>query len=206
VTFFGLTLAGCASAIEERALTTPQMQRYNRVTHALVAPCCRREAIAIHRSAEALQMLEEVKQLVGDGRSEEEIKAIYVARYGVRILAVPPGKRRPAALRDSGCAVLLFGFPRDSSLAFACRSQCRTDATGAIGVDGTCPNGVCRRMEIGMPHVRVALIDLELGEAGTVDHISLPSADQQFLMRVGFVPGAEVRFSRRAPMGRRIFS
>ena len=41
-------------------------------------------------------MLNEVEQLVLAGRSEEEIKAIYVARYGVRILADPPG-------RASGC-------------------------------------------------------------------------------------------------------
>lgn len=37
-------------------------------------------------------MLDEVKQLVIDGRSEEEIKATYVARYGDRILADPPGR------------------------------------------------------------------------------------------------------------------
>ena len=37
-------------------------------------------------------MLDEVEQLVASGRSEEEIKAIYVARYGVRILADPPGR------------------------------------------------------------------------------------------------------------------
>lgn len=91
VTVVGLTLAGSAFAMEERALTRPESERYNKVTHALIAPCCWREPIAIHRSAEALQMLDEVKQLVADGRSEEEIKAIYVARYGVRILADPPG-------------------------------------------------------------------------------------------------------------------
>ncbi len=49
--------------------------------------------------------------------------------------------------------------------------------------------------------VEVALTDLELGEAGTIDHISLPTAEQQFLMRIGFVPGVQVKFSRRAPMG-----
>ena len=37
-------------------------------------------------------MLDEVEQLVVAGRSEEEIKALYVARYGVRILADPPGR------------------------------------------------------------------------------------------------------------------
>jgi Fe2+ transport system protein FeoA len=49
--------------------------------------------------------------------------------------------------------------------------------------------------------IEIPLVDLQLGEAGTIDHISLPPADQQFLMRVGFVPGVQVKFSRRAPMG-----
>ena len=57
------------------------------------------------------------------------------------------------------------------------------------------------RVELEIPELRVALIDLELGEAGTIDHISLPPGDQQFLMRIGFAPGAQVRFSRRAPLG-----
>ncbi|MGB9235681.1 MAG: FeoA domain-containing protein [Terriglobales bacterium] len=48
---------------------------------------------------------------------------------------------------------------------------------------------------------QVSLVDLELGEAGTIDHIALPSADEHFLMRIGFVPGAQIRFSRRAPLG-----
>lgn len=52
-----------------------------------------------------------------------------------------------------------------------------------------------------MDQALVALTDLAVGEAGTIDHISLPPADQQFLMRIGFVPGVEVRFSRRAPLG-----
>jgi Fe2+ transport system protein FeoA len=56
-------------------------------------------------------------------------------------------------------------------------------------------------MELEMTYPCVALIDLEVGEAGTIDHISLPPADQQFLMRIGFVPGAQVRYSRRAPLG-----
>jgi Fe2+ transport system protein FeoA len=47
----------------------------------------------------------------------------------------------------------------------------------------------------------IPLTELEVGEAGTIDHISLPPAGQQFLMRVGFVPGVQVRFSRRAPLG-----
>ena len=80
-----------ALATEARTFTPSASARYDKETHELIAPCCWREVIAIHRSAEAQQMLEEVKQLVADGRSEEEIKALYVARYGVRILSDPPG-------------------------------------------------------------------------------------------------------------------
>ena len=49
--------------------------------------------------------------------------------------------------------------------------------------------------------LEVPLLDLELGESGTIDRISLPPADEHFLMRIGLVPGAQVRFSRRAPLG-----
>ena len=88
-----LMLSGSVFAtVEDRALTRSESERYSKLTHELLAPCCWREAIAIHRSDEALQMLDEVEQLVLAGRSEQEIKAIYVARYGVRILADPPGR------------------------------------------------------------------------------------------------------------------
>lgn len=86
-----MVIASAAWSMDGRSLSTPQMERYDRLTHQLIAPCCWREPIAIHRSPEALQMLDEVEQFVAQGRSEEEIKAIYVSRYGVRILADPPG-------------------------------------------------------------------------------------------------------------------
>jgi len=88
VTFIVLS---AAFALVEQKLTAEQMGRYDRLTHQLIAPCCWREPIVIHRSQEALQMLDEVEKLVAEGRSEEEIRDIYVARYGPRILADPPG-------------------------------------------------------------------------------------------------------------------
>ena len=87
----GLIVLSAAFALDERTLTAEQRGRYDRLTHELIAPCCWRESIAIHRSQEALQMLDEVEKLVAEGRSEEEIRNIYVARYGPRILADPPG-------------------------------------------------------------------------------------------------------------------
>ena len=88
----GVLLLGAASALESPALSPEQAETYRRLANELIAPCCWREPIAIHRSQEALQMLGEVEQLVGEGRSENEIKSIYVARYGPRILADPPGQ------------------------------------------------------------------------------------------------------------------
>jgi Fe2+ transport system protein FeoA len=81
------------------------------------------------------------------------------------------------------------------------RPSARNRRRRAGRLDGADQNEDCERVEPGIPALLVALTDLELGEAGTIDHISLPPDDQQFLMRIGFVPGAEVRFSRRAPLG-----
>ncbi len=81
------------------------------------------------------------------------------------------------------------------------RPSARNRRRRAGRLDGAQQNGDCERVEPGIPGLLVVLTDLELGEVGTIDHISLPLDDQQFLMRIGFVPGAEVRFSRRAPLG-----
>lgn len=84
-------LAFRVPAMGQGHLPASETKRYDKITNELVAPCCWRETISIHRSPEALEMLEQVRQFVADGRSEEEIKSVYVARYGIRILAEPPG-------------------------------------------------------------------------------------------------------------------
>jgi len=90
----GLVSIGPALAAPASSFSPAQTALYTKLTHELISPCCWREPIAIHRSEESLQMLAEVEQLVADGRSEEEIKAFYIARYGERILADPPGHER----------------------------------------------------------------------------------------------------------------
>ncbi|MGO9270890.1 MAG: cytochrome c-type biogenesis protein CcmH [Terriglobia bacterium] len=138
VTFFSLMLAGGALAMEEPALTGSEIERYNKVTHELIAPCCWREPIAVHRSAEAQQMLDEVKQLVLEGRSEEQIKTVYVARYGLRILADPPGKEGkwlyvvPVAL--SFCLFFLVILYLRSLVANVCPGATPLDQRRAISV------------------------------------------------------------------------
>jgi len=83
-----------AGSEPNRTYTPAKAALYKKLTHGLIAPCCWREPIAIHLSEESLQMQAEVEQLVEAGRSEQEIKALYVSRYGVRILADPPGSER----------------------------------------------------------------------------------------------------------------
>ena len=90
----GLLPIAIASAAPQLTLSPSQTLVYTKLTHELIAPRCWREPIAIHRSEESLQMLAEVEQMVAAGRSEEEIKAFYVSRYGERILADPPGHER----------------------------------------------------------------------------------------------------------------
>jgi len=49
--------------------------------------------------------------------------------------------------------------------------------------------------------MRVRLSDLEPGQVAVIKDVALMEAEQQLLIRFGFVDGAEVRCSRRAPLG-----
>jgi ferrous iron transport protein A len=49
--------------------------------------------------------------------------------------------------------------------------------------------------------MRIRLSDLELGETAVIEEVALPEVERQLLMRFGFFDGAEVRCSRRAPLG-----
>jgi cytochrome c-type biogenesis protein CcmH len=58
----------------------------------LVSPCCWREQISRHDTAHAKSLRAEVRKLVLAGKSRQEILAVFVDRYGNRILATPPAK------------------------------------------------------------------------------------------------------------------
>jgi len=49
--------------------------------------------------------------------------------------------------------------------------------------------------------MRVRLSELKPGEAAVIEDVALPEGERQLLMRFGFFDGAEVRCSRRAPLG-----
>ena len=80
-----------------------------------VAPCCYRQQISIHDSREAASMRSEVRSMVMAGKTREQIRAVFVNKYGTRILAAPPATGffllayllPPFAL---GCGALAAGF------------------------------------------------------------------------------------------------
>ena len=70
-------------------------EEYDRVKSAknleqmLVAPCCFRQPVVTHLSGAATAAKINIRRLLDEGKSEEEIIDEYVAEYGERILAAP---------------------------------------------------------------------------------------------------------------------
>jgi len=58
----------------------------------LMAPCCFTQTIDQHESEAAQQMRAELRAWLAEGLSDEQVLDRYVARYGARILAVPPSQ------------------------------------------------------------------------------------------------------------------
>jgi len=62
-----------------------------RIQDRFLAPCCWQQSVAVHDSDIAKQMRAEIASMVADGKNEEQIVDLYVARYGERILREPRG-------------------------------------------------------------------------------------------------------------------
>jgi cytochrome c-type biogenesis protein CcmH len=57
----------------------------------IMAPCCWQQTIDIHGSEIANDLRREIRKRLRAGESADAIQASLVARYGEKILAVPPG-------------------------------------------------------------------------------------------------------------------
>jgi cytochrome c-type biogenesis protein CcmH/NrfF len=66
-----------------------QHARIERLEHAVLAPCCYTEPVAIHQSEIAVKMRLEIAKWVAIGRSDEEIIGTYVGLYGSEVLVDP---------------------------------------------------------------------------------------------------------------------
>ncbi|MCC7431302.1 cytochrome c-type biogenesis protein CcmH [bacterium] len=55
----------------------------------LIAPCCWAKSVASETSSVAYEMREEIRKMLAEGKTEQQIKDFYVQKYGKRILAAP---------------------------------------------------------------------------------------------------------------------
>lgn len=83
--FAWVAAGGAAVPVDDAAI--------RKVESRFVAPCCWQESVEVHQSQIAAQMRDEISGMMRQGKSEDEIVAFYVARYGERILWAPRGRR-----------------------------------------------------------------------------------------------------------------
>jgi cytochrome c-type biogenesis protein CcmH/NrfF len=66
-----------------------QQARVDRLEHAVLAPCCYTEPVAIHQSEIAVKMRLEIAKWVAAGKTDQEILNTYVGLYGAKVLVDP---------------------------------------------------------------------------------------------------------------------
>jgi cytochrome c-type biogenesis protein CcmH len=103
-------LAPAARAVDTTQMPTPELQaRYSALTHELRCMQCQNEALADSPVQLAADMRAEVRDLVLAGKSDSEVRAFMVARYGDFILFRPRFNLRTAWLWLAPGVLLLLG-------------------------------------------------------------------------------------------------
>ena len=86
-----LAVAGTASAIDtEKPLPDPVLQaRYEAINRELRCLVCQNETIADSNATLARDLRREVRKMIEDGKSDDEIREFMIARYGDFVLYKP---------------------------------------------------------------------------------------------------------------------
>ncbi len=96
----------------------PAQARLENLYAAFIAPCCWSKNLLEHDSQVAHDMRGQIDAMVLAGNSDEEIKTVFVAKYGERVLALPEGSRRiwlfwtPVAAGLAGLSFIYFFLRR----------------------------------------------------------------------------------------------
>ncbi len=64
----------------------------------LMAPCCWAQQVSLHQSPASDEIKRNIRRLLADGKTRQQILDVYVAEYGDRILAEPPARGFSRAL------------------------------------------------------------------------------------------------------------
>jgi cytochrome c-type biogenesis protein CcmH len=87
----GLLFAGAAIAVDTTVLPDAKLQgRYESLTHEIRCMQCQNNSIADSPAGLASDLRRDVKEMLIAGKSDEEIRAYMVERYGNVILFNPP--------------------------------------------------------------------------------------------------------------------
>lgn len=99
-----------ASAVDVDALPTPEwQQRYDDLTHELRCMQCQNQSIADSPVGLASDLRRDVREQIMAGKTDEEIRAAMVARYGNVILFRPPFNPTTAWVWLAPFALLIIG-------------------------------------------------------------------------------------------------
>jgi len=103
-------LTRTAHAVDTTEMPTPQLeQRYLALTHELRCMQCQNESLADSPVELAADLRAEVRDMLLAGKSDEEVRAFMVARYGDFILFRPRFTARTAWLWLAPGVLLLIG-------------------------------------------------------------------------------------------------
>jgi cytochrome c-type biogenesis protein CcmH/NrfF len=87
--FFLLLFLALLASLEGAEIAEQQQTRIEHLEHAVLAPCCYTESVAVHQSEIAVKMRLEIAKWVEMGKSDREILDTYVGLYGSKVLVDP---------------------------------------------------------------------------------------------------------------------
>jgi cytochrome c-type biogenesis protein CcmH len=125
--------AAHGSSPEDSAKYAEELQGYVPGASALegriIAPCCWTQTIDIHGSPQSNDLRREIRQRLRAGETPDAIEASFVARFGPKILAVPPGSPL-----KTFATVLVLTMAAAGAAGFFMLKRWRTRGVAAAGV------------------------------------------------------------------------
>jgi cytochrome c-type biogenesis protein CcmH len=107
-----MTISASAKAFAQGS--TPTDDDVNRVAKQLYCPVCESTPLDVCPTEACRQWRDLIRQMLAEGKSENEIKQYFVTQYGVRVLNEPPNRlvsyAVPAVAFLLGVFVLFRGF------------------------------------------------------------------------------------------------
>ena len=106
-----LVVASCTlTAAAQEGLDDPALnERYRALIHEVRCPKCLNESIAESKAPVAAELRREIRRLIGEGASDDEIKTFLSSRYGEFVLYRPPMSPKTFAVWAAPFVLLALG-------------------------------------------------------------------------------------------------